>query len=117
MPDASGNGYWLVTATGHVYAFGDAVNYGAPGPQSVPVTSAVRTTDGGGYWILFANGTVDGYVMLRIWAGQSEPRLASIPPRRSSSLQTEAATGWLRPTDPSTTTVTLRISGAWPVRI
>ena len=48
MPDASGNGYWLVTATGHVYAFGDAVNYGAPGPQSVPVTSAVRTTDGGG---------------------------------------------------------------------
>jgi len=61
MPDASGNGYWLVTATGHVYAFGDAVNYGAPGPQSVPVTSAVRTTDGGGYWILFSNGTVDAY--------------------------------------------------------
>jgi hypothetical protein len=61
MPDASGNGYWLVTATGHVYAFGDAVDYGAPGPQSVPVTSAVRTTDGGGYWILFANGTVDAY--------------------------------------------------------
>jgi hypothetical protein len=61
MPDASGNGYWLVTATGHVYAFGDAVNYGAPGPQSVPVTSAVRTTDGGGYWILFANGAVGAY--------------------------------------------------------
>jgi hypothetical protein len=61
MPDASGNGYWLVTATGHVYAFGDAVNYGAPSPQSVPVTSAVRTTDGAGYWILFANGTVDAY--------------------------------------------------------
>ena len=61
MPDASGNGYWLVTATGHMYAFGDAVDFGAPGPQSVPVTSAVRTTDGGGYWILFANGTVDAY--------------------------------------------------------
>jgi hypothetical protein len=61
MPDASGNGYWLVTATGHVYAFGDAVNYGAPGSQSVPVTSAVRTTDGGGYWILLSNGTVDAY--------------------------------------------------------
>jgi len=28
MPDASGNGYWLVTATGHVYAFGDAENLG-----------------------------------------------------------------------------------------
>ncbi len=61
MPDASGNGYWLVTATGHVYTFGDAAYYGAPGPQSVPVTSAVRTTNGGGYWILLANGIVYGY--------------------------------------------------------
>jgi hypothetical protein len=61
MPDASGNGYWLVTATGHVYTFGDAGYYGAPGPQSTPVTSAVRTADGKGYWILLANGTVDAY--------------------------------------------------------
>jgi hypothetical protein len=61
MPDASGDGYWVVTATGRVYAFGDAAAYGAPGPQSVPVTSAVRTTDGAGYWILFANGVVDAY--------------------------------------------------------
>jgi hypothetical protein len=61
MPDASGDGYWLVTATGHVYSFGDASPDGAPGPQSVRVTSAVRTPDGQGYWILFANGTVDSY--------------------------------------------------------
>jgi hypothetical protein len=61
MPDATGDGYWLVTSTGGVYAFGDAASYGAPGPQSVPVTSAVRTTDGAGYWILFANGVVDAY--------------------------------------------------------
>jgi hypothetical protein len=61
MPDASGDGYWLVTSSGGVYAFGDAASYGAPGPQSVPVTSAVRTTDGAGYWILFANGVVDAY--------------------------------------------------------
>jgi hypothetical protein len=61
VPDASGSGYWLVTATGHVYTFGDASYYGAPGPQSSPVTSAVRTADGKGYWILFANGTVDAY--------------------------------------------------------
>ena len=31
MPDASGNGYWLVTSTGNVYAFGDAPYFGAPG--------------------------------------------------------------------------------------
>jgi hypothetical protein len=61
MPDASGNGYWLVTQNGAVYAFGDAHYYGAPGPQSVPVTSAVRTPDGGGYWILFANGAIASY--------------------------------------------------------
>ena len=58
MPDASGDGYWLVTQTGRVYTFGDAANFGAPGPQSVPVTSAVRTPDGRGYWILFANGAI-----------------------------------------------------------
>ncbi len=61
MPDASGNGYWLITRTGHVYSFGDAPYFGAPGPQSVPATSAVRTPDGKGYWILFANGSVDNF--------------------------------------------------------
>ena len=61
MPDASGDGYWLVTQTGHVYTFGDAPYYGAPGPQSVAVTSAVRTPNGGGYWILFANGAIANF--------------------------------------------------------
>jgi len=48
----------VVTKTGNVYAFGDAPSLGSPGPQSVPVTSAVRTPDGKGYWILFANGEI-----------------------------------------------------------
>ncbi len=61
MPDASGDGYWVVTQTGGVYTFGDAPFYGAPGPQSVPVTSAVRTPDGRGYWILFANGAISNF--------------------------------------------------------
>jgi hypothetical protein len=61
MPDATGNGYWVVTQTGSVYAFGDAPYYGAPGPQSVPVTSAVPTPDGRGYWILFANGSIANF--------------------------------------------------------
>ncbi len=61
MPDATGNGYWVVTATGHVYTFGDANYYGGPGPQAVPVTSAVATPDGRGYWILFSNGVIAGY--------------------------------------------------------
>jgi hypothetical protein len=61
MPDATGNGYWVVTATGHVYTFGDAPYFGAPGPQSVPVTSAARSPNGNGYMILFANGAVSSY--------------------------------------------------------
>ena len=61
MPDASGNGYWLVTQTGNVYSFGDAAYYGAPGNTGSPVTSAVSTPNGGGYWILTANGAVYGY--------------------------------------------------------
>jgi hypothetical protein len=61
MPDASGKGYWLVTATGNVYAFGDAVKYGSPGPRSTPVTAAARTADGAGYWILYADGTVAAF--------------------------------------------------------
>ena len=62
VPDASGNGYWLVTATGHVYSFGDAVYHGAPGPQAVPVTSAVPTADGGGYLdSRYFNGLVAPY--------------------------------------------------------
>jgi hypothetical protein len=61
MPDASGNGYWVVTAAGVVRHFGDAAQYGAPGRRFVPVTSAVRTPDGRGYWILFADGAVFPY--------------------------------------------------------
>jgi hypothetical protein len=60
-PDASGNGYWLTTAAGHIYSFGNAQYFGAPGPQSSPITSMVRTPDGGGYYILDANGQVFAY--------------------------------------------------------
>ena len=61
MPDASGNGYWLVTKTGNVYSFGDAPNLGAPGAQSSPITSAVATPDGQGYYLLDGAGQVFAY--------------------------------------------------------
>jgi hypothetical protein len=60
-PDASGKGYWLVTNTGHVYSFGNAQYFGAPGLQSSPITSMVRTPDGGGYYILDGVGQVFAY--------------------------------------------------------
>ncbi len=62
VPDATGAGYWVVTSTGNVYAFGDAGYYGAPGPQSSPITSAAATEPtGSGYYILDANGDVFNY--------------------------------------------------------
>jgi hypothetical protein len=59
MADHTGNGYWVVTSTGAVYAFGDAAYYGGPGRGTV--TSAVATPDGKGYWILLGDGEVFAY--------------------------------------------------------
>ena len=42
---------------------------GAPGNQRSPVTSAVRTPDGAGYWILLADGTVYSYGDARYLGG------------------------------------------------
>jgi hypothetical protein len=58
MPDHSGDGYWVVTSTGHIYSFGDAPSLGAPDHVTV---SAVATPDGEGYWILLGDGRVFGY--------------------------------------------------------
>jgi hypothetical protein len=61
LPDASGKGYWVATSTGSVYAFGDAGYFGAPGPQTSPITSAVATPSGQGYYVLDADGQVCAY--------------------------------------------------------
>jgi hypothetical protein len=65
VPDATGKGYWLFTANGDSYAFGDALNIGpsppeAPGGQP-PTTAATRTPDGKGFWVLLSNGSVTSY--------------------------------------------------------
>ncbi len=61
VPDATGSGYWVITKAGDVYGFGDAGYFGAPGPQSSPVTSAVATPDGRGYYIVDGAGQVFAY--------------------------------------------------------
>jgi subtilisin family serine protease len=55
-----GRGYWLVTAGGQVFAFGDARNYGSASKLhlSAPIVSLVSTTDGRGYWLLGRDGGV-----------------------------------------------------------
>ena len=68
VPDATGNGYWVVTSTGAVYTFGDAVNDGQPGTAERELTSAAATPNGGGYWILDGAGQVFPFGDAAHWA-------------------------------------------------
>jgi hypothetical protein len=80
IPDSTGNGYWLVTTSGNVYAFGDAVNLGAPGPQPWLITSAVATPDGRGYWILDSDGAVFAYGDALNWGSPPATTFSSSNP-------------------------------------
>jgi hypothetical protein len=53
-----GGGYWLVSADGGVYSFGDAQFYDsmAGHPLAAPVVSITPTPDGKGYWLVGADG-------------------------------------------------------------
>jgi hypothetical protein len=68
---ADGKGYWLATAAGTVYGFGDAARPGSgavtspaargPGPAAGPVVGIVAVPGTGGYWLATAQGAVLGY--------------------------------------------------------
>lgn len=55
-----GHGYWVATAGGSVYPFGDARNYGsARGKRIVgSVVGMAATADGRGYWLVASGGGV-----------------------------------------------------------
>jgi hypothetical protein len=60
--DPSGRGYWMSSANGYVFAFGNAGYYGSPGSSaSSPIVSMASTPDGRGYWVAAANGAVFAY--------------------------------------------------------
>lgn len=55
-------GYWLATASGNVYAAGQAPNLGGTEvPISTPVTGIASTADGRGYWLVTSDGTVHNF--------------------------------------------------------
>ena len=60
IPTKSGRGYYLVTADGGVFSFGDAEFFGSMGGEwlNAPIVSAVATPSGNGYWLLGADGGV-----------------------------------------------------------
>jgi hypothetical protein len=57
---AAGNGYWMVSATGGVFAFGSAAFHGSLGriALSKPIVGMAGTPDGNGYWLVASDGGV-----------------------------------------------------------
>ena len=55
-----GNGYWMVTPTGAITTYGDAVNYGsmAGKPLNKPIVGIDSMPDGKGYWLVASDGGI-----------------------------------------------------------
>jgi hypothetical protein len=55
-----GGGYWLVSANGGVFAFGNATFYGSLGSVhlSAPIVGIAATPNGGGYWLVGSDGGI-----------------------------------------------------------
>jgi len=55
-----GGGYWLVTSTGAVANFGDAVSFGSLSGKKLnaPVVGIAGTPDGHGYWLVASDGGI-----------------------------------------------------------
>ena len=112
LPDASGNGYWLLTTTGNVYAFGD----GSPVPRRTrelglagPRRPCERLS-GQGYW--GPHGQRLGVALRGRGVARRPDRLGRWPPTRatrpfSPPAQAEG-TGSHRPTVPCSPMATPR---------
>ena len=59
----SGRGYWLVSADGGVFSFGDARFHGSMGGRQLNhrIVDIARTPKGAGYWLVAADGGVFGF--------------------------------------------------------
>jgi hypothetical protein len=67
-PTHDGLGYWVVTTTGAVTPFGNAVFYGQTSRKNV--TGIAALPDGKGYWIVTKTGTVQAFGEARTYAGK-----------------------------------------------
>jgi hypothetical protein len=60
VPTPDGNGYWMLSSDGGIYAYGDAAFYGSMGGQrlNAPVVGIASTSDGRGYWLVASDGGI-----------------------------------------------------------
>ena len=89
-----------MTKTGNVYTFGDA-SVRRSGQHRLSGDFGSEHSNGGGYWILTANGTVYNYGNAANFGDAAGAFGGSIQPRPSSPRRTEAATGSPQRTEPS----------------
>jgi hypothetical protein len=73
----SGKGYWLASADGGVFTFGDARFLGSAGglPLQSPVIAMAGTPSGNGYWLLAADGGVFTFGDARFFGSTGGMRL------------------------------------------
>ena len=108
----SGNGYWLISATGTVYAFGSAQKFGTVRGTSSPVSAIAGTPTGGGYWITTQNGAVYAFGNAQELRHTAGPLRPAGPPgdRHRAHRRAQAATGCSAPTAGSSPSATRRSS-------
>ncbi|HEX3794804.1 MAG TPA: immunoglobulin domain-containing protein [Acidimicrobiales bacterium] len=72
-----GGGYWLASADGGVFTFGDANYYGSLGGHhlNAPIVGVTATPDGGGYWLVAADGGVFSFGDAQYWGSTGGIRL------------------------------------------
>jgi hypothetical protein len=81
----TGGGYWLVTAAGGIFSFGDAQYHGSLGGQKLtaPVIGITVSVNGNGYWISEANGAIrnfgDAEPLAQISKPLNQPLVATAP--------------------------------------
>jgi hypothetical protein len=58
-----GKSYWVFTATGAVYPFGDATSHGSAAALALraPIVGSSAAPDGGGYWLVASDGGIFSY--------------------------------------------------------
>ena len=109
----SGNGYWVVDATGDVYAFGDAPISAVPslGPGE-SVTSLSATPGGHRYWLFTSRGRVLPFGDAPFLGDMSSVALNG-PVIDSVATATGAATTWSVPTAGSSPSATPISTDPW----
>jgi len=73
-----GQGYWMVSADGGVYSFGDAAFYDSMAGQhlAAPIVGMAATPDGHGYWLVASDGGIFAFGDARFYGSMGGHPLA-----------------------------------------